>query len=577
MMQQLSKVLPGLDWMRSYRSEWLSGDLSAGLTVGVMLVPQGMAYAMIAGLPPIYGLYASIVPLLIYALFGTSRQLGVGPVALVSLLVATGVSGMADGGSAEYIGYAIVLALLVGAIQFGLGFFRLGFLVNFLSHPVVSGFTSGAALIIGLSQLKHLVGINLPRTQKLHELIGELFAHLGEVHIPTLILGLSGVALILLTKRFAKRIPGPLVAVVFGILAVKALGLADQGVRIVGEVPSGLPAISLPSFDAGVWGQLFPIALTIALISFMESIAVAKAIQRKHRDYEVSANKELMALGLANVVGSFFQAYPTTGGFSRSAVNDQAGANTGLASIISAGLITLTLLFLTPLFHDLPKAVLASVILVAVFGLIDYKEVRHLWHNDRRDLLMLMVTFLVTITLGVESGILAGVTLSLADLIWRASRPHYAVLGRLPETGVYRNVGRFPEAKEDPGVLVLRPDGQWFYANVPYWQDVIRKQLAERNQTHALVIDAGSLPDMDSTALHFLFDLADELERSNIELRFAGLIGPVRDRLSKSGFFERLGAERFYLTVPEAVQGSHAHPEAAPAAMRSGKKAPAYA
>lgn len=561
--------MPGLDWMRQYRSAWLAGDLSAGLTVGVMLVPQGMAYAMIAGLPPIYGLYASIVPLLIYALFGTSRQLGVGPVALVSLLVATGVSGLADAGSGEYIAFAIVLALLVGAIQFGLGFFRLGFLVNFLSHPVVSGFTSGAALIIGLSQLKHLVGINLPRTQQLHQLIGELFAHAGEIHAPTVAVGLGGVALILLTKRFAKRIPGPLVAVVFGIVVVKALGLADAGVRIVGEVPSGLPSLSMPSFDLGVWGQLFPIALTIALISFMESIAVAKAIQRKHRNYTVSANKELMALGLANVVGSFFQAYPTTGGFSRSAVNDQAGANTGLASIISAALITLTLLFLTPLFHDLPKAVLASVILVAVFGLIDIKEAKHLWHTDRRDLLMLVVTFVATITLGVESGILAGVVLSLADLIWRASRPHYAVLGRLPETGVYRNVGRFPEAVEDPAVLVLRPDGQWFYANVPYWQEVIRNQLAKRPKAEALVIDAGSLPEVDSTALHFLFDLADELDRSGVELRFSGLIGPVRDRLSTAGFFDRLGADRFYLTVPEAVKGLHQHPDAAPAAMRS--------
>jgi SulP family sulfate permease len=569
MMQRLSKVLPGLDWMRSYRSDWLAGDLSAGLTVGVMLVPQGMAYAMIAGLPPIYGLYASIVPLLVYALFGTSRQLGVGPVALVSLLVATGVAGLAEAGSPEYIGYAILLALLVGAIQFGLGFFRLGFLVNFLSHPVVSGFTSGAALIIGLSQLKHLVGINLPRTQRLHELVAELFAHAGEIHGPTVAVGLGGVALILLTKRFAKRVPGPLVAVVFGIVAVKALGLAGQGVRIVGEVPSGLPALSLPSLDAGALGALLPIALTIALISFMESIAVAKAIQRKHRDYDISANQELMALGLANVVGSFFQAYPTTGGFSRSAVNDQAGANTGLASIISAGLITLTLLFLTPLFHDLPKAVLASVILVAVFGLIDVKEARHLWHTDRRDLLMLAVTFAVTITLGVEAGILAGVVLSLADLIWRASRPHYAVLGRLPETGVYRNVRRFPEAAEDARVLVIRPDGQWFYANVPYWQEAIRKHLAERPNAEALVIDAGSLPEVDSTAQHFLFDLADELDRAGIELRFAGLIGPVRDRFARSGFFERLGAERFYLTVPEAVQGRHRHPDAAPAAVRT--------
>jgi SulP family sulfate permease len=380
---KIKNFIPILDWLPNYKPKWLQGDMSAGLTVGVMLIPQGMAYAMIAGLPPIYGLYASTVPLLIYAIFGTSRQLAVGPVAMVSLLTAAGVGAMAEGGSETYIALAIALALFVGLIQFLLGAFRLGFLVNFLSHPVISGFTSAAALIIGLSQLKHLLGVNLPGSHHVHEIIISAVEQFCSVNWYTFAIGATGIALIMLVKRYQPAIPGPLLAVVFGILAVWGLGLTEAGVKIVGEVPSGLPAFSVPQFGLETIQSLAPIALAIALVSFMESIAVAKAIQAKHRDYKVDANQELIGLGLANIGGAFFQSYTTTGGFSRTAVNDQAGAKTGLAAIISAVLIVLTLLFLTPLFYYLPNAILASVIMVAVFGLIDWKEAVHLWHSNR--------------------------------------------------------------------------------------------------------------------------------------------------------------------------------------------------
>ncbi|MGA1544716.1 MAG: SulP family inorganic anion transporter, partial [Saprospiraceae bacterium] len=425
----LRKIFPFLVWVKGYTNQQFKGDLSAGLTVGVMLIPQGMAYAMIAGLPPIYGLYSATLPLIIYALMGTSRQLAVGPVAMVSLLTASGISTLVEQGTDAFIQYAIVLALMVGIIQFLLGLFKLGFLVNFLSHPVISGFTSAAALIIGISQLQHLIGVKLPRSHHIHVILNEAFKALPDINGLTLLIGLTGIALIIIMKKYFKSVPGQLVAVVFGILAVWGLGLTDYGVLILGEVPKGLPQMGVPIFNLELIQDLFPIALAISLVSFMESIAVAKAIQARHKNYKVIPNQELISLGLANIGGSFFQSFPVTGGFSRTAVNDQAGAKTGLAAIISAGLIILTLLFLTPLFYYLPKAILASVIMVAVFGLIDYKEAQHLWHSNKTDFAMLLATFVATLSLGIEQGIGIGVILSLTLLIFKTTPPHIAILG----------------------------------------------------------------------------------------------------------------------------------------------------
>ncbi len=343
----LKKVFPVLEWLPNYKKDWLKGDIGAGLTVGVMLIPQGMAYATIAGLPAVYGLYASIIPLLIYALFGTSRQLAVGPVAMVSLLTATAIGALGNLSVVEYVNYALILALMVGVIQFLLGIFRLGFLVNFLSHPVISGFTSAAALIIGLSQLKHLLGIDIPRSYHINEIIVNAVKNFENINWMTFSIGVIGIGIIIAVKRVKKSLPSQLFAVVFGIVIVTIFGLGegDNTVKIIRDIPNSLPIFSIPAFNYETVQLLFPMALTIALVSFMESIAVAKAIQNKHRDYKVIPNQELIALGLANVFGSLFQSYPTTGGFSRTAVNDQAGAKTTLASIISASLIIITLLF----------------------------------------------------------------------------------------------------------------------------------------------------------------------------------------------------------------------------------------
>ena len=344
----LKHYFPILQWLPGYKKSYLSGDIGAGLTVGVMLIPQGMAYAMIAGLPPVFGLYASLIPQVIYAIMGTSRQLAVGPVAMDSLLVATGLGALALTGIDEYIAMAIFLALFMGAIQLGLGLLRMGFLVNFLSKPVISGFTSAAAIIIGLSQLKHLLGTSIERSNQVHILLKNAFITITDTNLITLGIGIAAIILIKIIKKINKSIPGALVVVVLGILGIYLFGLNDLGVKIVGEVPSGLPSFKVPSIDYSRITELAPIALTLALIAFMEAISVAKAVEEKHSDYEVDPNQELIALGTSNIIGSLFQSYPTTGGFSRTAVNVQAGAKTGVAPIVSAIVVGLTLLFLRP-------------------------------------------------------------------------------------------------------------------------------------------------------------------------------------------------------------------------------------
>jgi len=550
----IKAFVPALDWLANYKKAYFKSDLAAGLTVGVMLIPQGMAYAMIAGLPPIYGLYASTLPLIIYALLGTSRQLAVGPVAMVSLLTATGIGTMATGGTDTYIALAITLALMVGLIQFLLGVFRLGFLVNFLSHPVISGFTSAAALIIGLSQLKHLLGIDLARSHHIHEILLAAFEKIAFINWTTFLIGIGGIGLIIGAKKINKAIPGSLLAVVFGILVVMGLGLTENGVKIVGEVPSGLPFFATPSFNWATVQSLFPIALAISLVSFMESIAVAKAVQSKHKNYKIIPNQELIALGLANVGGSFLQSYPVTGGFSRTAVNDDAGAKTGMAAIISALLIVLTLLFLTPLFYYLPNAILASIIMVAVFGLIDVKEAKHLWSANRSDFWMLAVTFIATLTMGIEQGIGMGVILSLAMIIFRTTRPHIAELGKVPGTHFYRNVDRFEQVEERKDVLIFRFDAQLYFANSNYFKDSLEELAAKKGDNlKTIILCFNSINNLDSSAAHMLEDVVTHYRNSGISVAFTGVKGPVRDAMESTHLMEKIDRQNCFMSIQNAV------------------------
>ncbi|MBT8259031.1 MAG: solute carrier family 26 protein [Bacteroidia bacterium] len=560
----LKAFFPIIDWIKAYQKPWLKGDLSAGLTVGVMLIPQGMAYASIAGLPAVYGLYASVIPILLYAIFGSSRQLAVGPVAMVSLLTATALGAMGGLSMEQYIAYAVLLAFMVGGIQFLLGLFRLGFLVNFLSHPVVSGFTSAAALIIGFSQLKHLLGIEIPRSHHVHEIILHAVENLDQLNYGALFIGLLGIGVIVLSKRINKSLPGALFAVIIGILIISLTGWGEgeKVVPIVGDIPSTLPSFVVPDLSLDIMQTLLPMALTIALISFMESIAVAKAVQIKHRDYEVSPNQELIALGLANIGGSFFQSYPTTGGFSRTAVNDQAGAKTGLAGIVSAVLIVLTLIFLTPLFYNLPKAILASVIMVAVFGLINYKEAIHLYKSHRTDFWMLIVTFLATLSLGIEIGIGVGVILSLAMVLFKTTRPHTARLAKVPDTHFYRNIERFDDLEVKEEVLIYRFDAQLFFANITFFKDKLYEYEALKNdKLKLLIIDGESINNIDSTAIHALEEIVDDFKERGVEVCFTGIKGPVRDVMMRSGFTRKVHPDHFFMSIQEAIDHYFDEPE----------------
>lgn len=552
----ISRHIPSLAWIPAYSRDKLSGDLSAGLTVGVMLIPQGMAYALIAGLPPIYGLYAALIPLLVYALLGTSGQLAVGPVAMMSLLVATGVSSLSPSSVEEYIAIALMLSLLVGIIQLTLGLLRFGFITNFLSHPVLSGFTSAAAVIIALSQLKYLTGIGIPRSNNIVTILIETGSRLAELHLPTLALGVSGILVILAVRRFAPRIPGSLLLVVAGTALVSILGLDERGIQIVGAVPAGLPTPTIAFFDLSSLQALFPIAVAIALVGYMESIAVAKSFAAKHR-YSIDPSQELTALGMANIAGSFFLSYPSAGGFGRTAVNDQAGARTPLASILSAFIVGLTLLFLTPLFRTLPNALLASIVMVAVSSLFDFKEIRFLWKTNRTDLYLLLVTFVATLLLGIEEGILVGVSLSLLAFVYQASRPHMARLGRMAGEETYRNVERFPDVELDKGIAIFRIDASLFFGNVEHVRDALGDLLDKEPETRFLILDLYPVNRIDSTAVHALSEVHRRLKERGVTLLLSGVKGPVRDTLSRSGFSDSLGKDAFFSRIHDACMDAH--------------------
>lgn len=551
----IKKFIPILEWLPNYQKSWFKDDFGAGLTVGIMLIPQGIAYAMIAGLPPIYGLYTAMIPQIIYAIFGTSRQLAVGPVAMDSLIVASGVATLAEVGTEHFIEFAILLAFIMGVLQVLFGIFKLGFLVNFLSRPVISGFTSAAALIIALSQLKNLLGVNLQKGNKIHELLIEVYKHISEINWITFAIGIISILILVFFKKLTKKIPAALVLVILGIVAVKYLNLNEIGVKIIGDIPQGLPALKMPSFSVDVIVDLFPIALTLSFIAFLEAISVAKAIELKHNNYKVNPNQELIAIGMGNIVGSFFQTYPATGGLSRSAVNNQIGAKTPMAAIISSIIVGLTLLFLTPVFYYLPEAVLAAIIIVAVFGLLDFKVPKQLLKYSKRELVILNITLIVTATIGIKEGIFIGVVLSLGMLIYRSTKPHIAILGKIPNTHFYRNIKRFEGLLEiNSAILIVRFDAQLFFANVQYFKDQLEDFVNEKGADLKLVIiDGESINTIDSSGIYMFNDVISKYHNQQIEIALTGMKGPVRDILEKSGIMKKISYENCFMSIQEAV------------------------
>jgi SulP family sulfate permease len=550
----LKSFFPITENFSTHSSKDWRKDLIAGITVAVMLVPQGMAYAMLAGMPPIYGLYGGVIPLLLYAVLGTSRQMSIGPVAVSALLVLAGVSQIAEPMTPEYISLVLLTGLLIGLVQMLLGLFRLGFLVNFISHPVIVGFTSAAAIIIAISQLKDFLGINIPRFSHSYETAKYAFQHLAEANWITMVMCVSSIVIMLFLRKISRSIPGPLIVVIGATLLVYFFGENRIGVEIVKEVPSGLPMFQIPELDFEKIKILIPTVFTVTIIGIVESIGIAKVIQSKHGDYKIRPNQELLALGIAKIGGSFFQAIPTSGSFTRSAVNNEAGARSGFASIFTATLIGLTLVFLTPLFYFLPKAVLAAIILLSVKSLFDWQEAKHLWHTHRSDFYMMLTTFIVTLALGIEEGVMAGVVLSICMVLYRSSKPHIAILGKLPGSINYRNIDRFESAKEPVDILVFRFDDQLYFGNASYFQETTQELINEREVAPKMVLlDASSIHGMDSTGLHTLEEMQHYLDNKNITFYISGMIGPVRDFATKSGFIEKMGEQKYFLNIHQGV------------------------
>ncbi len=551
----MRNFFPFLQWLPNYKKNWFSKDLIAGITVGIILIPQGMAYAMIAGLPPVYGLYAALFPVLIYAFLGTSRQLATGPVAMDSLLVAAGLGTLAITGVENYIAMAVFLAFLVGAIQFVLGLCRMGFLVNFLSKPVISGFTSAAAIIIMFSQLNHLLGVDIEKSSKFHILIGNAFEKLAETNLYDFGIGILGILIIIGLKKWNRKIPSILLVVILGILAVYGLRLEGFGVEIVGTIPGGLPTFKIPDIGLNNTLEVWPIALTLALVGYLEAISIGKALEEKEGKETIDANQELVALGAGNMVGSFFQSYPATGSFGRSAINQSVGAKTNLSAVFSVVMVVVTLLFLTPVFYYLPNAVLASIIMVSVFGLIDIPYARHLWVRRKDEFVVLFITFLATLFIGITQGILVGILASLLLMVYRTSKPHFAVLGKIRNSDYYKNVHRFGDEiimRED--LLIVRFDAQLYFGNASYFKNQLFKHIdAKGNRLRGVILNAEAINYIDSTAAQMLVKVIHEAHERKLAFYIAGAIGPTRDIIFNSGIINELHREYLFVKTKEAV------------------------
>lgn len=551
----LEKLVPAYGWIRRYDRRDLANDFSAALVITAMLVPQGMAYALLAGLPARYGLYASTVPAIVYALFGTSRHMPVGPPALMALLTFTSVSALAEPGSGEYIGYALLLALMVGVLQLGIGLLRMGFITNFISHPVLSGFVYASAVIIAISQAQHLFGIPVQAAHSTVATVRELAGGIEQTSGITLALGLASIATILALGRAAPRLPAPLLTVAGATVVVFALGLDGKGVDVVGEVPGGLPALSVPALDLDVARRLVPAAVVVAFVGFVESISVAKAVAARE-NYKIESSQELRALGLANVSAAFFSGFPVAGSFSRTAVQHQAGGRTQGASIMTALMILVVLLFLTPLFYYLPNAALAAVILVSIYGLLDFSEARRIFRIGRADGLALAITFLVTILAGVEEGIIAGVVFAMIVFVRRTAYPEVAELGYVESEDAFLGVGSHPEALTFPQTLIVRFDARLYFANVPQLEDWLLSATAERPELELLVIDCRGVNGIDVTAIEGLENLISEYRSRGIEVLLTHTKAQVRRRLENAGWPERYPGVTEHQTTRDALRAA---------------------
>ncbi|MFA5630877.1 MAG: sulfate permease [Porticoccaceae bacterium] len=564
MMKPLSEIIPATRWLRHYRRDDFAQDVSAAFIVTVLLIPQSLAYALLAGLPPEVGLYASILPLVGYALFGTSRTLSVGPVAIISLMTASAIGSVAAQGTADYLTAATALALLSGLFLIAMGLLKLGFITHFLSHGVISGFISASGIIIALSQLQHLLGVKA-EGDTLTELVPILAREISNLHVPTASIGVFILVFLMFTRKYATRWftavglsshrasllakTAPIFGVIASIALVWFLGLEAQGVALSGAIPAGLPSLSLslPSWE--LIETLAPSAMLISLIGYVESVSVGKTLGAKRRQ-RIDPDQELLGLGVANLASSVSGGFPVAGGFSRSVVNFDAGAVTQMAGILTAAGIALASLLFTPVLYYLPKAALAAIIIVAVLSLVDLSILKRTWRFSHSDFYSVAITIIVTLMLGVEAGVGCGVLASIALHLYRTSRPHIAEVGLLPGTEHFRNVQRY-KVITAPEILSLRPDESLFFANTGFLEDRVRQLVYERDSIAHVVLLCSAVNEVDFSALEMLEDLNHQLADQGVWLHLSEVKGPVMDNLRSSGFLDHLSGN-VYLSHFEA-------------------------
>ena len=530
-------------------------NFQAGTTTAILLIPQSMAYALVAGVPPVYGLYASLLPLVVYALLGRSREMALGPGALDTLLIGVTIGSLSMASNPNAATVAAIIAFQVAIIQIVLGLLRGGFLINFLSKPVISGFTSAAALTIAISQVKHLLGMDIDRSSRFYEEFWQLVTHVEETHLMTAMIGIGSLCFIAMAKRIKKSFPNALAVVILAAIVGAILKVDQNQVSVLGAIPQGLPQFGFVWVTQELFVTLLPSSVAIAAVGYLTTISIARTFADRNR-YDIAPNRELIALGASNFVASFSQSFPVSASFSRSAVHAEAGSTSPYSLVVVAAWIFLTLVFLTEYLYYLPTATLAAIIILAVLGLIDFTLVRHLRKTKQSDMWLLLLTFFSTLIVGIVEGILIGVVFSLGLFLYLTTRPHTAILGRVGNTADFRNLKNYPEATTYAGVIIIRIDAQFYFGNVSFLKTLLKKlEMESPSPLKTIIIEACSIAQLDSSADSVLNDIADDFKERNIELKFASVKIPVLRVMKASGLYDKIEERNFFMNIDDAVQG----------------------
>ena len=552
----LAQLFPGLLWLRGYHSGTFKSDLLSGLIIAFMLIPQGMGYALVAGLPPEYGLYACIFPPVIYALLGTSNKISMGPVALDSILIITGLSVLAEPGTERYLELAILLTLMVGALQLLLGLCKFGFIANFLSYPVIVGYTSAAALIIMGSQFETMLGVDVVGGN-IFALLYQLLMQVPDWSWLTLGIGILGMLIMTVPKKRFPAVPFPLFLLVFGMLASGIWELQAMGVDVVSSIPQGLPSFNLPNVSISDLQDLVPVAITVALMGYVGTMSICKSLENPTDKVTTQPNLELIAVGAANLVGSLCRAFPVSASFSRSAAFREAGAKTQVSAVFSSLFIGAAMLVVAPLFvsYPLPKVLLSAIIIVSVSGLFKYAEMKILYTHNKREFYILLTTFLATLLLGVQEGLMIGVSLSILMMIYNTTSPHMTELGSIEDGKLYRNTTRFTDAHVRDDVLIFRFDAPIYFANKDYFVSVLYRWIKQRDvqALQFVVLDAESINTVDSTGVIMLQQVIENLQKQGIQFYITNAIGPVRDTIKTSILSEYMTKKTMFSTINDAI------------------------